>query len=181
MAVHSAGVPTLSWSGTVIGTALALRITGTLPLAVLQARVAARLELLAPHLLEWQVALRHKLAASSRKAGVPYDEYRQALHAAFRAKRAALWRAHHCHPLWLLVLPWLQAPIWMVLSIALRDMAGAPIASWLRPADRAVADAAVAEFVTGGALWYPDLTVPDATFLLPLLIGIVNLANLEVL
>jgi membrane protein insertase Oxa1/YidC/SpoIIIJ len=34
--------------------------------------------------------------------------------------------------------------------------------------------------IHGGALWFPDLTSSDATMILPITLGLVNLANIEV-
>ncbi len=31
-----------------------------------------------------------------------------------------------------------------------------------------------------GALWFPDLTIPDYTGMLPVFLGLANLANIEV-
>ena len=33
---------------------------------------------------------------------------------------------------------------------------------------------------TEGALWFPDLTMPDGTWILPILLGVTNLLNIEV-
>lgn len=47
----------------------------------------------------------------------------------------------------------LQVPIFLSVFGGLRGMANLPVESWK----------------TGGALWFPDLTVPDPLFIIPAL------------
>ena len=59
--------------------------------------------------------------------------------------------------------------------VAVRDMTSAMTTS-LTPPSSLFLDS----LSTGGALWFSNLTVPDSTMLLPVLLGAINLVNVEV-
>lgn len=75
-----------------------------------------------------------------------------------------LYRRHNAHPLKVLMMPFLQLPIFISFFIALRRMAQAPVVS----------------MQSGGVLWFTDLTVPDPFFALPLMACGAFLSNIEV-
>ena len=79
-----------------------------------------------------------------------------------------------CSPYKLTILPWVQMPLWIVLSFALRDMTGVfPNKVPLNPE-------ATVSFVSEGLLWFHDLTLPDPYFVLPVILALSNLLNIEV-
>ncbi|XP_043113190.1 cytochrome c oxidase assembly protein COX18, mitochondrial isoform X2 [Puntigrus tetrazona] len=77
----------------------------------------------------------------------------------------------NCHPFKASLLIWVQLPMWVCLSLALRNlslgMGHVPLAS-------------EAGLATGGALWFPDLTLPDSTWIMPVSLGLINLLITEI-
>ncbi|CAB1337329.1 unnamed protein product [Coregonus sp. 'balchen'] len=55
----------------------------------------------------------------------------------------------NCHPFKASLLVWVQLPMWVCLSLALRILS------------------LVTELAVGGALWFSDLTLPDSTWIIP--------------
>ena len=84
-----------------------------------------------------------------------------------------LYRQEGCHPYKVAFLPWVQLPLWFVLSFALRNMTG--VFPWLSPPEDVLTGLAAE-----GMLWFPDLTAPDPYCILPILLAATNLMNIEV-
>lgn len=84
-----------------------------------------------------------------------------------------LYRQEGCHPYKVAFLPWVQLPLWFVLSFALRNMTG--VFPGLSPPEDVLTGLA-----TEGMLWFPDLTAPDPYCILPILLAATNLMNIEV-
>ncbi|XP_072307539.1 cytochrome c oxidase assembly protein COX18, mitochondrial isoform X2 [Eucyclogobius newberryi] len=72
----------------------------------------------------------------------------------------------NCHPFKASILVLVQVPVWISLSLALRDIS----------LDSSAVYSALA---TGGALWFKDLTVPDPTWIIPFALGLTNLLLVE--
>ncbi|KAJ0069094.1 hypothetical protein NL108_017767, partial [Boleophthalmus pectinirostris] len=72
----------------------------------------------------------------------------------------------NCHPLKASILVLVQVPVWISLSLALRDLS----------LDSSGVYSALA---AGGALWFKDLTVPDSTWIIPVSLGLTNLLLVE--
>lgn len=64
----------LPWWLVIIGTTLALRGVMTLPLAIYQAKMAAKQELLLPRLKELQNMALHSVVVKCRRANKPHTE-----------------------------------------------------------------------------------------------------------
>lgn len=79
-------------------------------------------------------------------------------------KLAELYRQHKVNPFKMFFMPLVQMPIFLTFFMAIRHMAAAPVES----------------MKTGGFAWFPDLTIPDPTFSLPLLTCVNFLLNIEV-
>ncbi len=78
-----------------------------------------------------------------------------------------------CSPYKMAVLPWVQLPLWITLSLALRNMSG--YFPGLSPPE------GVQESLAGeGLLWLGDLTIPDPYCILPIVLAGTNLLNIEV-
>lgn len=85
-----------------------------------------------------------------------------------------LYSQEGCHPLKVAMLPWVQLPLWIVISFALRNMTGSYPSAYPPPPH------VLQAFHTEGALWFPDLTMPDPCTVLPVLLVVTNLLNIEV-
>ena len=79
-------------------------------------------------------------------------------------KLAELYREHKVNPFKMFFMPLVQMPIFLTFFVAIRRMAAAPVES----------------MKMGGFAWFPDLTIPDPTFSLPLLTCVNFLINIEV-
>ncbi|XP_014740445.1 PREDICTED: mitochondrial inner membrane protein COX18 isoform X1 [Sturnus vulgaris] len=75
----------------------------------------------------------------------------------------------NCHPFKATVLLWVQVPMWVCVSLALRNCSVG-----------ALGPAVQEQFSSGGALWFTDLTAPDSTWILPVALGLVNLLVVEI-
>ncbi|XP_014115875.1 PREDICTED: mitochondrial inner membrane protein COX18 [Pseudopodoces humilis] len=75
----------------------------------------------------------------------------------------------NCHPFKATVLLWVQVPMWVCVSLALRNCSVG-----------ALGPAVQEQFSSGGALWFRDLTAPDSTWILPVALGLVNLLVVEI-
>jgi YidC/Oxa1 family membrane protein insertase len=81
----------------------------------------------------------------------------------YQTRLAAVWAKHDCHPLKSLAPLLLQAPLFIGFFSALRSMAAAGVPS----------------LTHGGALWFPDLTLADASYGLPLASAAIFLLTVE--
>lgn len=72
LAVHS--FTHFPWWGVVITTTALLRSVLTLPLAVYQNRIIAKMELLLPTLKEYQEAVKHNVIVKCRRENLPVEE-----------------------------------------------------------------------------------------------------------
>ncbi|XP_074848143.1 cytochrome c oxidase assembly protein COX18, mitochondrial isoform X2 [Carettochelys insculpta] len=78
----------------------------------------------------------------------------------------------NCHPFKATLLMWIQIPVWVFVSIALRNCS-------VGAADSEVL-AVQEQLSIGGTLWFTDLTVPDTTWILPVSLGLLNLLIVEI-
>ena len=84
-----------------------------------------------------------------------------------------LYAQEGCSPYKVSILPWVQLPLWLLLSLALRNMSGAFPGAAPPPE-------VTLSMASEGALWIQDLTLPDPLFILPFLLASTNLLNIEV-
>ncbi|KAI8614745.1 60Kd inner membrane protein-domain-containing protein [Chytriomyces sp. MP71] len=253
------------WLAVIAGT-FVFRACFTLPIAVTQRRRVLRLAALQPVLKAWENTLKRAPATASPDAApssalhsaaiTPNARRGDRAQAAFKAKADALYAMHNCSPRSTFILPWVQIPLFVTLSLAVRRLAGLPLpftsslapgnptttidlkaptsdisstsdhnmnsyshlpqsmesslmeseasVSSLSPvnfeatATLPVIDTTTAAipvdwvvpshtymlspvegFETEGFMWFLDLSVADPTVLLPLIVGSLHLANIE--
>ncbi|KAM5284324.1 cytochrome c oxidase assembly protein COX18, mitochondrial isoform 3-T4 [Hipposideros larvatus] len=78
----------------------------------------------------------------------------------------------NCHPFKATVLVWIQLPMWIFMSVALRNFStGTAHAGGFSVQEQLAA---------GGVLWFPDLTALDSTWILPVSLGVTNLLIVEI-
>ncbi|XP_016043846.1 cytochrome c oxidase assembly protein COX18, mitochondrial isoform X4 [Erinaceus europaeus] len=78
----------------------------------------------------------------------------------------------NCHPFKATVLVWIQLPMWIVMSVALRNFSTGTAHS--------EGFSVQEQLATGGILWFSDLTALDSTWILPVSLGITNLLIVEI-
>ena len=93
-----------------------------------------------------------------------------------------------CHPAKMFLLPWVQIPLWILVSLALRDISGIfPGCEglyfrlcWYSVALMIHAALPVPSLAVEGTLWFTNLSKPDRHGILPILLAVTNLINIEV-
>jgi YidC/Oxa1 family membrane protein insertase len=158
----------LPWWATLVTATLCVR-SSLLPLALYQMRASARFGGAMPYMLQVKDALQRRFkeldaAAPSGTAGVAVkaEQLRQA-----RRGLQLTWRKFDCHPAKLFLTPVVHFPVFITYVFAVRDM--------IRGGEEGAAPGLAAE----GALWFPDLTVMDGTYVLPALAIGLTYVNLE--
>ncbi|XP_019389518.1 PREDICTED: mitochondrial inner membrane protein COX18 [Crocodylus porosus] len=141
----------------------------TLPLAVHQGVVLAKLENLRPEIDNLAKHLRYEVAVFGKQQGWSEKVARFQFKKNLRRIISELYVRDNCHPFKASLLMWVQIPVWFSVSIALRNYS-------VGAADPEVQK----QFCSGGILWFTDLTVPDSTWILPVVLGILNLLIVEI-
>ncbi|XP_058660023.1 cytochrome c oxidase assembly protein COX18, mitochondrial isoform X1 [Ammospiza caudacuta] len=163
---EATGLP--CWAAIAGGAAL-LRTAVTLPLAAQQGRLLAKLENLQPEIKELAQRLRYEVSVRGKQLG--WSEKVARSHFARNMRRIVteLYIRDNCHPFKATLLPWVQVPMWVCVSLALRNCSVGALGSEVQE-----------QFSSGGALWFTDLTAPDSTWILPVSLGLVNLLVVEI-
>ncbi|XP_069755447.1 cytochrome c oxidase assembly protein COX18, mitochondrial isoform X1 [Narcine bancroftii] len=161
----------LPWWASIISTTVLLRATVTLPLAIYQLYIIAKVENLQPEIAELAKRLRSEVSMRTKQVG--WSENVARFHFRKNLKRivSELYVRDNCHPFKASLLIWVQLPLWIFISFALRNMSLA--------ASDALAVSAAPDLSVGGVLWFPDLTLPDSTWIMPLSLGLINLLIVE--
>ncbi len=197
-AAHAAtGVP---WWALIPLATFALRAVWTLPLALLQRQRIQRQNELRPIVSAMYPVFKLKLAQRAQRAqrerarlesaqgaegaaaavaaaqSAPPMQYEQIVLMANKERRRRqkeLFRRHGIQ-LWKnMVLPAFQVPLWVAMSLTMRNLSG--WLSWDSMANEALDLALFSE----GALWFQDLTAHDPTHVLPVALAVVLLCNVE--
>lgn len=81
----------------------------------------------------------------------------------------------NCHPLKTLIVLWGQVPLWLIQSVALRNLL-----AMLPDPNLVQAQIVFSQLSMGGFGWIPNLTEVDASYIIPVTLGLLNLAIIEV-
>ena len=143
----------LPWWASIAAATVTLRLL-LFPLAVRLQVNAAKIANINPITQEL-----HKRMVAYRNIGNKVAEAEEA------AKLMAIYRKHGVNPLTtLFMMPLLQMPIFISFFVAIKGMAKLPVES----------------MKTGGMYWFTDLTVPDPTYVLPVIACLTFISNIEV-
>ncbi|XP_017944965.1 cytochrome c oxidase assembly factor COX18 isoform X2 [Xenopus tropicalis] len=145
----------------------------TLPLACLQHLQATQVENLQPEIDALAKQLRYEVSVYGKQHGWTDKVARFQFRKNLRRIISGLYVRDNCHPFKASLLIWIQIPMWIFVSIALRNIS-------LNRADSATGDAVQKQLTEGGLLWFPDLTMPDSTWILPVTLGLLNLLIVEI-
>ncbi|KAI9219912.1 60Kd inner membrane protein-domain-containing protein [Blastocladiella britannica] len=148
-ALHVAGG--LPWWASIIACTLVLR-AGLTPLFIKLQRNSAKMANLRPET--------ERIMAEMNAAKATQDT--AALHRA-TGQMQQLYAKHDINPLKLVAMPMIQAPIMISFFMAIRKMG----------------EAGVPGLKDGGMLWFPDLTLADPTYALPIIASAGFLATIE--
>ncbi|XP_037560016.1 cytochrome c oxidase assembly protein COX18, mitochondrial [Dermacentor silvarum] len=170
-AAHSASG--LSWGSTIVLTSLALRVAVTLPLAVYQHHVLARFANLDREMASIAHELKRETTQAVRMFNLTEKQARHLYRINVKRHLQRLVVRDNCHPMKAAVVVLFQLPLWVSLSVALRNMA------FMLPYQDLGAQATFLELSVGGVLWFTNLTQPDPLHIIPILVGFTNLMNIE--
>ena len=171
--LHINNISGLPWWTTIMSITIVLRILITFPLARHQAVTVAKMELVQPMINEIIEALKHNMVIRGKRMGKPPEEVNREFRIAARSHVKGIYKREKCNPLKLYVLPWIQLPLWIVISLALRNISG------FFPRDTIEKCFCHPDLPTGGFSWISDLSISDPYYILPAIIGIANLLNIE--
>ncbi|KAK8389277.1 hypothetical protein O3P69_020906 [Scylla paramamosain] len=164
----------LPWWGSIILSTILMRSILTFPFAVYQKYIMAKVENLKPEMSELVQELKKETAYAVRKYG--WNEK----HARYMFNRSAkkMWREliirDNCHPFKASAVLWVQLPLWISMSVSLRNMAS------MMPHQDTAAQVLFMQLSTGGFGWIPNLTDVDHSLILPVLMGLTNLLIIEI-
>ncbi|XP_048119420.1 cytochrome c oxidase assembly protein COX18, mitochondrial isoform X1 [Alosa alosa] len=160
----------LPWWANVIATTFALRTVVTLPLGVYQSIIIGKVEALQPEIADLAKRLRYEVSIKAEQKGWTEKTCRYQFKRNLKRIVSELYVRDNCHPFKASVLVWVQLPMWVCMSLALRNLSLGASHS----------PSVCEELAVGGALWFPDLTLPDYTWVLPVSLGITNLLITEI-
>uniref|UniRef100_A0A8C9PHT1 Cytochrome c oxidase assembly factor COX18 n=1 Tax=Spermophilus dauricus TaxID=99837 RepID=A0A8C9PHT1_SPEDA len=163
----------LPWWGSILLTTVALRGAVTLPLAAYQHYILAKVENLQPEIKNIAKHLNHEVAVYANQLGWSKRVTRLTYLKNMRRLVSELYVRDNCHPFKATVLVWIQLPMWIFISVALRNFSTGGAHS---EAGFSVQE----QLATGGILWFPDLTALDSTWILPVSLGVTNLLIVEI-
>lgn len=170
--MQNAGMP---WWGAIVAGTMLLRTTMTLPIAIYQQRAMGKMINLAPMIQSWAQTLKVQVARESKQHGWPYQKYQQELQKQYKQKVNSIYVHHGCGRWKMLLLPWVQIPLFVSMSLTLRHLTAYPL-PWLGQTSSLPAEG----LSDGGLAWFMDLTAVDPTMVIPVMIGAGNLINVEV-
>ncbi|KAI9182955.1 hypothetical protein H9P43_003871 [Blastocladiella emersonii ATCC 22665] len=172
-AVHAASGWT--WAPTILATTFALRAVLTLPLAVHGHRMARRMASLRPVARAWSSAIANETRRELRAAGAPFETFQAEYKKRYAAKLGELYAEHGVRPVFAALAPIAQIPVWVAASLALRRMsgtgAGEALVPWLQHVP--------AEWAAEAAGWWTSLAAVDPTWIGPVALGAMHLANVQ--
>lgn len=167
--------------------ALTIRTTLILPISIYSRRVIQKQASLTPLVQSWQHVLRGRAMAKAASLG-PHAVQKELL-LQMRRKRSEIFSRWGCQ-IWKTMLPLAQLPIWVTAVEAVRAMCGAQVGllgMMMRTENSAdavsdgIREAMMQpSFAVEGALWFPDLLVPDPILILPFMLSgavFLNLTN----
>ncbi|XP_073494086.1 cytochrome c oxidase assembly protein COX18, mitochondrial isoform X1 [Phyllobates terribilis] len=162
----------LPWWVTIMCTTIVLRTAVTLPLSVYQMHILGKVEKLQPEIKNLAKELQYEVAVYGKQQG--WSDKVAKFHFRKNMKRLIkeLYVRDNCHPFKASLIMWIQIPMWIFVSLALRNFS-------FNSSGSNTDELVHTQLQNGGALWFPDLTMPDSTWILPVLLGSINLLLVE--
>ncbi|XP_070693194.1 cytochrome c oxidase assembly protein COX18, mitochondrial [Pempheris klunzingeri] len=157
----------LPWWLSIVVATVSVRTVITLPLAAYQVVIISRVEALQAEISALAKRLRYEISVRAKERGWTEKQCRLQFKKNLRRIVSQLYVRDNCHPFKASALVWVQLPLWISISLALRNLS----------MDQS---ALQSDLAAGGGLWFPDLTLPDSTWILPVCLGLTNLFVVEV-
>lgn len=166
----------MPWCGTIIGGTLVLRAVLTLPLAVKQNQTIAQMELLQPQLEVILKSVKADVATKARENGKTEKEIKILMTKEIKSYTNAFYKSKGISRVGLMLLPWVQMPLWILISLAMRNISGVGDGRVSSAADSPTPTAGIE---TEGFFWLTDLSVTDPYYVIPVLLFLTNFLNLR--
>ncbi|KAH8257524.1 hypothetical protein KR038_011028 [Drosophila bunnanda] len=165
----------LPWWASIVLSTFLFRSIVTLPLTVYQHRITARIEKIALEMPAIVEELKREAAVAKHKFKWTDKQTQVVYQRSIKKQWQKLIIRDNCHPMKTLIVLWGQVPLWIFQSVALRNLV------YLLPDPTSIQAQIVAtEMTIGGFGWIPNLTVVDSSYILPVALGLINLAIIEV-
>ncbi|XP_055620006.1 cytochrome c oxidase assembly protein COX18, mitochondrial [Toxorhynchites rutilus septentrionalis] len=165
----------LPWWASIILSTVVLRSAVTLPLAIYQNKIIARLEKITLEMPDLVKELKKETAYAMKKFNWTEQQARMMYNHSLKKQWNNLVIRENCHPAKTMILLWGQIPLWIVMSVAIRNMA-----LMLPDPNSIEAQITFAELTLGGMAWIPNLTDVDHSLILPLAMGLINIVIIEI-
>ncbi|XP_062135795.1 cytochrome c oxidase assembly protein COX18, mitochondrial [Drosophila sulfurigaster albostrigata] len=165
----------LPWWASIVLSTFLFRSVVTLPLTIYQHKITARIEKIALEMPAIVEELKREAARAKQK--FKWSDKQTAV--VYRRSIKKQWQnlivRDNCHPMKTVIVLWGQIPLWIFQSVALRNLV------YLLPDPTSLQAQIIAtEMTVGGFGWIPNLTVVDSSYILPVAMGLINLAIVEV-
>lgn len=165
----------LPWWATIILSTILLRSVITLPLTVYQQKIAARIEMISGEMPDIVKELKQEAMVAKKRFQWTDTQTKNVYNRSVKKQWDLLVVRENCHPLKTFIVLWGQIPLWVIQSISLRNLL------YLLPDPNSLhAKMAFTELTLGGFGWIPNLTEVDGSLILPVTLGLLNLAIVEV-
>ncbi|XP_055606874.1 cytochrome c oxidase assembly protein COX18, mitochondrial [Uranotaenia lowii] len=173
VAIHDySGLP---WWASVIVSTVLLRSVVTLPLTVYQNKIVARLEKITLEMPDIVKELKKETAVAMRKFHWTEKEARIMYNTSLKKQWDKLVVRENCHPAKTMIVLWGQIPLWVIMSVSIRNLV-----HMLPDPSSIEAQVAFTELTLGGFGWIPNLTEVDQSLILPVAMGLINLVIIEI-
>ncbi|XP_075058417.1 cytochrome c oxidase assembly protein COX18, mitochondrial isoform X2 [Mixophyes fleayi] len=162
----------LPWWANILCTTILLRTAVTLPLSIYQMHILEKVENLQPEIDKLAKQLRYEVSVYGKQHS--WNDKVAKFHFRKNLKRIIneLYVRDNCHPIKASLIMWIQIPMWIFVSLALRNFS-------FNTGGSSAGEAVHRQLQEGGALWFSDLTMPDYTWILPVSLGLINLLLVE--
>ncbi|RZC35292.1 60KD IMP domain containing protein [Asbolus verrucosus] len=165
----------LPWWASIVCTTVLLRGCVTVPLAIYQNYILARLEHIKLEMDDIAKELKKETAVAVKIYNWDERTARIMYKLSIRKQWKTLIERDNCHPFKTTLLVFFQIPLWVSLSVSLRNLV------YMLPKQDFDAHLTFTELCVGGFGWIPNLTDVDSSFILPVCFGVLNLAIIECL
>lgn len=165
----------LPWWATIVLTTVVLRTAVTLPLSVYQFKIMGRLEKISKEMPDIMEELKRETAIAMKKFNWTERQAKAIFSISAKKQWNKLVVRENCHPVKTALTVWVQIPLWVINSVAIRNLV-----NMLPDPSSIEAQVVFSDLMVGGFGWIPNLTEVDSSFILPITLGIVNLSVIQV-
>lgn len=165
----------LPWWASVILSTVLMRSLVTLPLAIYQNKIVARLEKISLEMPDIVKELKQETAYAMKKFNWTEREARITYNRSLKKQWDKLIIRENCHPAKTMIVLWGQIPLWIMMSVSFRNMV-----HMLPDPGSIEAQITFTELTLGGFGWIPNLTEVDHSLILPVAMGLINLTIIEI-